>query len=121
MACSTTYTVPPHGPAPTEVRPGELGMVRGGGTGSTGEAARSRRYHPEAPNEGANNSSGFSAVPGGFRTNGGPYNNAGFNTPDPVGRRTGGTPGRGAVRPAGIHHATIELEWADEDCGLTHH
>lgn len=34
----------------------------------------------EAPNEGANNSSGFSAVPGGFRTNGGPYNNAGFNT-----------------------------------------
>ena len=28
---------------------------------------------------------------------------------------------REALKAHGIHHATIELEWADEDCGLQHH
>lgn len=28
---------------------------------------------------------------------------------------------RDELRALGIHHATIELEWADEDCGLAHH
>lgn len=28
---------------------------------------------------------------------------------------------REELKSLGIHHATIELEWADEDCGLTHH
>jgi len=31
------------------------------------------------------------------------------------------TQAREALKKHGIHHATIELEWADEDCGLTHH
>lgn len=28
---------------------------------------------------------------------------------------------RDELKALGIHHATIELEWADEDCGLSHH
>lgn len=28
---------------------------------------------------------------------------------------------RDELKALGIHHATIELEWADEDCGLAHH
>jgi cobalt-zinc-cadmium efflux system protein len=28
---------------------------------------------------------------------------------------------REKLKALGIHHATIELEWADEDCGLEHH
>lgn len=28
---------------------------------------------------------------------------------------------RETLKAMGIHHATIELEWAEEDCGLTHH
>ncbi len=28
---------------------------------------------------------------------------------------------RSLMEEQGIHHATIELEWADEDCGLEHH
>ena len=28
---------------------------------------------------------------------------------------------REVLKKHGIHHATIELEWADEDCGLEHH
>lgn len=31
------------------------------------------------------------------------------------------TRAREALRAMGIHHATIELEWADEQCGLQHH
>jgi cobalt-zinc-cadmium efflux system protein len=28
---------------------------------------------------------------------------------------------RAELKALGIHHATIELEWADEHCGLEHH
>ena len=31
------------------------------------------------------------------------------------------TRAREALRAMGIHHATIELDWADEQCGLQHH
>lgn len=31
------------------------------------------------------------------------------------------TQARDALKALGIHHATIELEWAGEDCGLEHH
>ncbi len=28
---------------------------------------------------------------------------------------------RETLKELGIHHATIELEWAGEECGLQHH